>query len=59
MYSPRVVDITKRIEKAIFMNVSGQWSSEKLQVTSYGLGGLVEDHTDPYGYNEGLFSRYS
>ena len=54
MYSPRVVDITKRIEKAIFMNVSGQWSSEKLQVTSYGLGGLVEDHTDPYGYNEGL-----
>lgn len=41
------------------MNVSGQWSSEKLQVTSYGLGGLVEDHTDPYGYNEGLFSRYS
>ena len=53
VHFPRVVDITKRIEKAIFMNVSGQWSSEKLQVTSYGLGGLVEDHTDPYGYNEG------
>ena len=24
-----------------------------LQVTNYGLGGLVEDHNDPYGYNEG------
>ena len=50
----RVVDITKRIEKALFMNVSGQWSSEKLQVTSYGLGGLIEDHVDAYGYIEGM-----
>ena len=24
-----------------------------IQVTNYGLGGLVEDHNDPYGYNEG------
>ena len=24
------------------------------QVTSYGLGGLCEDHNDPYGYNEGV-----
>ena len=22
-------------------------------MTNYGLGGLVEDHNDPYGYNEG------
>ena len=24
-----------------------------MKVTNYGLGGLVEDHNDPYGYNEG------
>ena len=24
-----------------------------LQVTNYGLGGLVEEHNDPYGYNDG------
>jgi len=23
-------------------------------MTSYGLGGLCEDHNDPYGYNEGM-----
>ena len=22
-------------------------------MTNYGLGGLCEDHNDPYGYNEG------
>ena len=27
--------------------------SDPLKVTNYGLGGLVEDHNDPYGYNEG------
>ena len=24
-----------------------------VKVTNYGLGGLVEEHNDPYGYNEG------
>ena len=24
-----------------------------MKVTNYGLGGLVEEHNDPYGYNEG------
>ena len=24
-----------------------------MQVTNYGLGGLVEEHNDPYGYNDG------
>ena len=28
-------------------------NSDPLKVTNYGLGGLVEDHNDPYGYNEG------
>ena len=27
--------------------------SELVKVTNYGLGGLVEEHNDPYGYNEG------
>ena len=27
--------------------------NELVKVTNYGLGGLVEDHNDPYGYNEG------
>ena len=26
----------------------------RLQVTGYGLGGLVEVHSDAYGYNEGV-----
>ena len=25
-----------------------------MQLTNYGLGGLVENHNDPYGYNEGV-----
>ena len=51
---PRAERIAERIEKAINMNVTNQYSSEQYQITSYGLGGLCEDHNDPYGYNEGV-----
>jgi len=50
---PRAEKISARIEKAINMNVTNQFSSSPYQMTSYGLGGLCEDHNDPYGYNEG------
>ena len=51
---PRAEKISARLEKAINMNVTNQYSSEQYQMTSYGLGGLCEDHNDPYGYNEGV-----
>jgi len=51
---PRAEKIASRIEKAINMNVTNQYSSSFFQMTSYGLGGLCEDHNDPYGYNEGV-----
>ena len=35
------------------MNLTDKWASVPYQITSYGLGGLCEDHNDPYGYNEG------
>ena len=50
---PRAERISSRIEKAINMNVTNQYSSSAYQMTNYGLGGLCEDHNDPYGYNEG------
>ena len=34
--------------------MTDKWASVPYQVTSYGLGGLCEDHNDPYGYNEGV-----
>ena len=33
--------------------MAGQYSATAYQVTSYGLGGMVEEHLDAYGYNEG------
>ena len=50
----RPVRISRRIERAVGMNVTDKWASVPYQVTSYGLGGLCEDHNDPYGYNEGM-----
>ena len=49
----RPIRISRRIERAVRMNVTAKWASVPYQVTSYGLGGLCEDHNDPYGYNEG------
>ena len=54
VHYPRAEKIAERIEKAINMNITNQYSSEQYQITSYGLGGLCEDHNDPYGYNEGV-----
>ena len=45
--------ISRRLERAVRMNVTAKWASVPYQVTSYGLGGMCEDHNDPYGYNEG------
>ena len=54
---PRAVKLNHRIEKVLNMNVAGQYSATPYQMTNYGLGGMVEDHTDPYGYNEGRISQ--
>ena len=64
----QALDIAKRIEKAIALNVSAQYASRPfqvnilpkefvinwIQITGYGLGGLVEEHHDSYGYIEGV-----
>ena len=50
----RPLTISQRLERAVGMVVTDKWSSHPYQVTSYGLGGLCEDHNDPYGYNEGV-----
>ena len=49
----RPIRISRGIERAVGMNVTAKWASVAYQVTSYGLGGLCEDHNDPYGYIEG------
>ena len=50
----RAVRISRRLERAVGLNVTDKWASTPYQVTSYGLGGLCEDHNDPYGYNDGV-----
>ena len=54
VWFPRAEKISSRIEKVLNMNVTNQYSSSFYQMTNYGLGGLCEDHNDPYGYNEGV-----
>ena len=58
VWFPRAEKISSRIEKVINMNVTNQYSSAPYQMTNYGLGGLCEDHNDPYGYNEGVEPTY-
>ena len=53
VYHPRPIRLARRIERAVAMNVTKRWASVPYQVTSYGMGGLCEDHNDPYGYNGG------
>ena len=49
----RAENLSKRLEKALHLNVTNMWSSHRYQVTNYGLAGLCEVHIDPHGYLEG------
>ena len=49
----RAEKLSSRLERALDLNVTNQWSSHKYQVTNYGLSGLCEAHVDPHGYLEG------
>jgi len=51
---PIMLNISKRIELVTGFNVTSRHGSNKYQVTNYGLGGLVETHMDPWGYEEGV-----
>ena len=42
--------ISHRIQHATRMNITSRWGATPYQVTNYGLGGMVECHVDPYGY---------
>ncbi|QQP41705.1 Uncharacterized protein FKW44_016165, partial [Caligus rogercresseyi] len=50
---PLLHSLSHKIEQATRLHVLGRWSSSGYQVTSYGLGGLCEIHTDPYGLFSG------
>ena len=45
--------ISKRIEYASNMNVTKRHAASRYQTTNYGLSGMVVDHTDPWGYEQG------
>lgn len=51
---PVMLKLSKKIEMATRMNVTGKYSSTGYQTTNYGLGGLCEAHIDPHGYQEGF-----
>ena len=62
---PTLFKLSKRLELATGMSVTGKYSSTEYQITNYGLGGLCETHYDPHGYLEGVkfpphpaFQRY-
>ena len=38
---PRALNISRRIERAVAMNVTDRWASQPYQITSYGLGKYV------------------
>ena len=50
---PRAERLSRRLERALALNVTNQWSSHTYQVTNYGLAGTCEAHVDPHGYLEG------
>jgi len=57
VFDPRAEKLSKRLERALALNVTNQWSSHKYQVTNYGLAGTCEAHIDPHGYLEGKYIR--
>ena len=50
---PLMFKLSKKLELATQMNVTGKYSATDFQTTNYGLGGLCEKHLDPHGYIEG------
>ena len=50
----KMSDVSKRIEIATQLNLTTRHGSSAYQTTNYGLGGLVETHMDPWGYEEGI-----
>ena len=45
--------ISKKIELATNYNVTTRHGSSEYQTTNYGLSGMVVDHFDPWGYEQG------
>ena len=50
----RMLSVSKRIEMATNLNVSSRHGASQYQTTNYGLGGMVTQHSDPYGYESGI-----
>ena len=48
-----VLKISKRLEAATTMNITGRHGSSEYQVTNYGLAGMVQRHQDSYGVETG------
>ena len=49
----KLFDISVRIGLATKLNLTTRYGSSRYQTTNYGLGGLVETHVDPWGYEQG------
>ena len=49
-----MIIISKRIEIATGLNVTSRHGSQQYQTTGYGLSGMVEEHRDPWGYEQGI-----
>ena len=50
---PVLFKLSKKLEIATQLNVTGKYGSTDYQITNYGLAGLCETHIDPHGYIEG------
>ena len=48
-----MLKISRRIEIATKLNMTTRYGSSPYQVTHYGLGGSVDSHLDPKGYESG------
>jgi len=48
-----MIPISKRIEIATGLNVTSRHGAQDYQTTGYGLSGMVEEHRDPWGYEQG------
>jgi len=49
-----LVKLSRKIELATRMRLTGRDSATQYQVTNYGLSGLCEGHMDPHGATEGI-----
>lgn len=55
---PVMYKLSKKLEAATGLDITGKYSSTSYQTTNYGLGGLCETHIDPHGYIEGAELPY-